>query len=156
MGDRKQTIVGNIESARGSLVDLVQSLDAESLGKPTCNEGWCVKDVIAHLAAAETGLRNIANRAAKGESGARPGFDLHAHNKEQVELRRGRTVDELLAEMADSRVATLSFLEALPVDYLDKPGQLSSGLQLTVEGILNRIAEHEREHAEDIRKAISG
>jgi len=156
MGDRKQAIIGNIESARSAVVDLIQSLDAESLGKPTCNEGWCVKDVISHIAAAETGLRNIASRAAKGESSVRPGFDLHAFNKEQVQLRRGRTVEELLSEMADSRIATLSFLEALPVDYLDKPAQLSSGLLLTVEGVLNRIADHEREHAEDIRKAISG
>ncbi|MCL5961688.1 MAG: DinB family protein [Chloroflexi bacterium] len=155
MSDRKRDIIAHIEGARGDLVDLAQSLDAESLARPTCNEGWCVKDVLAHLAGSEAGLKRLANLAAKGESAVRPGFDLHEYNKEQVNLRRDRTIPDLLAELATSRTATLAFLETLPEDALDKLGSLSTGLEQTTEQILRRIGDHDRLHAEEIQKAIA-
>jgi uncharacterized protein (TIGR03083 family) len=154
MNQTKQAIMEELQGARQELVELVQSLDAESLARQTCNEGWCVKDIIAHLAASEAGLKRLADLASKGESRPRSGFDLHAYNREQVELRRGRSVEELLSEMAESRVATLGFLEAVPDEHLDRMGRLSSGLPLTAGQILRRIAEHERQHTEEIRAAI--
>lgn len=156
MSERKQAIIAELESARRELVDLVQSLDAKALACPTCNEGWSAKDVLAHLAAGESGLRRRVDLVCNGESGAEPGFNLHENNKRQVELRRDRSLQDLLAEMAESGVGTRGYLEVLPEEALDRTGRLSSGAEVTVEGLLRKIANHERSHADEIRKAVAG
>ncbi len=156
MSERKKAIAAYIGDARKDLIDLLQSLEPKHLSLPTCNEEWCVKDVVAHLVDADGGLRRLADLISKGELRATPGRDMNEHNRKQVESRRGRSLQELLAEMAQGRVATLSFLEALEEGLLDRSGQLRAGVELTVEQIIRRIGDHDKLHSEDIRKAISG
>lgn len=155
MSEKKQTIIAEIEAARRSLIDLAQGLDAESLTLSTCCEGWRVKDILAHLSAGEASLLQRARNAANGEPTAPPpGFNLHRQNQERIEQRRDWSVAQLVAEMSQNRTATLEFLQTVPEQHLDRMGQLGQR-QLTAGQIIAHVAEHEIEHAEEIRQALS-
>jgi len=156
VSERKQAIVACIQAAREELIELARGLDARSLARPTCNEGWCVKDLIAHLGGADIEFKLLADQVSRGEPAFPPGFDGQEFNRRQVESHRESSLQELLAEMAAARVSMLDFLESLPEDRLDQVGLLVPGQQVSPENVLRHAAEHDRMHAEEIRQAILG
>ncbi len=152
--DRKQTILEELASARESLVQLARGLSEEDLARPTENEGWTVRDTLAHTVSSEAGLRATVQRILGGQKTATPGFDLAAHNAKQIEKRKAMTVEDLLAKMVTSREETWRLLEQISPEQLGERGCLSSGREATVEEVLTRIAHHEEEHGAQISRAV--
>ncbi|MBI4320185.1 MAG: DinB family protein [Chloroflexi bacterium] len=152
--DRKQAILSEITSARESLVELAGELSEADLARPTRNEGWTVKDTLAHAVASEAGLRLTAERILRGETTAAPGPSLAERNAAAIQKRKDKSLLELLKEAAAARQQTLALLEGLTPDQLDVAGHMASGREATVDWIIVHIGEHEAQHAEDIRLAL--
>ncbi|MCL5266042.1 MAG: DinB family protein [Chloroflexi bacterium] len=153
MQDRK-AVICSLEESRQELVALAKSLTSEQLQLPTENEGWSVKDTLAHVASSEGGLLATVNRILGGQVATRPGFDLNAYNQQQVEKRRNRSVDELLAELDASRPEALKRFGELTDEQLATRGNMASGTPIDVISVFQRIGDHERLHCDQIRKAI--
>ncbi|MGH2687300.1 MAG: maleylpyruvate isomerase N-terminal domain-containing protein, partial [Actinomycetota bacterium] len=88
---------GEIERLEGFFA----GLDDAGWGRPTRCAGWTVRDVLAHLATAETyhvaGIEgSVAELMAAAAAADVDGLD--AYNRWQIDLRAGRTAVEVLEE----------------------------------------------------------
>ncbi len=151
--DRKTTIRQRLHEARQLLLEAVAALDEETALTATANPEWRVRDILAHLAAAERGLlRNVERFLAGGELPA--DFDLDRWNRRQVARRQDATVADLLAELAASREETWALLDRLDETALEVSGLHPAGMPTTVAGLFVTIAHHELDHGNEIRAAL--
>lgn len=152
--DAKRTeLLGYLNQARQELISLSRSLSPKDLSITPEVGGWTVKDILSHVANSEAGLVATAARIAAGEAHAKPGFDLHAFNQREVEKRRERSIEELLAELDASRATMVKTLEGMTDEHLEAKGFMRSGLPIDVMAVFRRIGDHERTHCQEIRTA---
>lgn len=154
MDTNRSELVRFLKEARQETVALARSLSPKELKMPVHKDGWTVKDVISHVAAAEAALTATALRIAGGKGAASPGFDLHAANQRQVEKRRGQGLEDLLAEMEVSRTEMLRTMDNITDEQFSAQGFLSSGTPTDVISVLRRIGTHEQSHCQEILGAI--
>ena len=81
-------------------------------------------------------------------------FSLDYWNQRQVEKQKERSVSDLLAGLAASRVDTLALLDSLSDDQLTVRGMHPAGFESSVGGIFKVIAHHERLHGQEIALAL--
>ena len=151
---RKDRLWWRLEEVRGQVKALAASLRPEQWRLPVY-ELWAVRDVVAHLAAAEKGHVDVGWALLRGESTQIPGFDLDTYNNRSVDERRHKSEAELLAELDEARAHTAELLTAVGPDDWEKSGPHPGGFNVTVEGIFKVIAMHERRHLRDLRKALT-
>ncbi len=156
MSDCKRAIRRHLETTRATLLDAVAGLAPEEWDWPAASsEGaWTVRQVLAHLAAAEPGMLGTGQRMLTGEAKLGPGFSLDVWNQRQVAKRKDQTPADLLNDLAASRQQLLAWLDGLAETELDKSGQHARGDIITVEQLCFRIGEHEAQHAAEIRRAL--
>jgi hypothetical protein len=85
----------------------------------------------------------------------REDFDLARYNRRNIEKGADKTPTDLLAELDSARADTIAFLDSLDDATLAREGRRTTGEPTTVAGALLRIADHQREHAAEIRSALS-
>lgn len=86
--------------AADDIIDVARRLSAEALDRPSPLDGWTYKDLLAHLASNDDMrylLRSVIEKTELDGGRFRIGgaAELNAKN---VSARRGRTLDELIAE----------------------------------------------------------
>jgi uncharacterized protein (TIGR03083 family) len=99
-----EPIAATDRKVRADLREFVQSLTAEDWQRPSTFPGWTCRDVLAHLAGdSEKMFAYILSSVIDGKplDSARVGPEAPVDdaNARDVEARRGRSVDELLAEI---------------------------------------------------------
>jgi hypothetical protein len=118
--------------------------------------GWNARQLLAHLASAEwtyPRLLDLARAARAGEgsgtASAREGID--AYNARQVERRESVRVEELLAEFARNRAATIRAVEEAENDLWGVEIQSAGGFRgpLVLVFWLTAV-NHVRVHTEDL------
>lgn len=154
MDQHKEKLVDRLNAARCELLALISSLNDRQAAQESPYPGWTVKDVAAHLTAAERGHQQVIRALLAGQDTVIDGFDLDAFNEREVASRRGRSLAELLAELASSRAETLALLEAVGTEDWERAGFHPGGFDTTVEGVFRVIAIHEKRHAKDIRAVL--
>jgi hypothetical protein len=121
-------------------------------------EGWTVRDLLTHLVTAGPGLLRAAQLIAAGKLEMRPDFDLDFWNQRQVEKQAGRTIPELLDALEGVRQGTVAYLDELAAGegeaVLGRRGHHAVFGETTVEYLLRRVYQHEREHAAEVRQAL--
>lgn len=98
-----EPIAAQLRGGREQIIELAGSAPVEAWGKPTPNEGWTCKDLLAHLATGDWVCQTVL-RAAVGDEAA----DLDAisrGNARLLEERTARSVEELLREVQALRAA---------------------------------------------------
>jgi len=159
MSQRKQSIADHLRSAHEATWPVLASLTESDRQQPVYGEGegeWKVTDLVAHLADAEKGLLGQVQRLLAGKMTVPDDFDLNRWNRSAVRRNRGRSHEELVAEIRTAHLEALRTLEQIDEAALGLRGRHSSGEILTVEGFFRRMADHRREHTRDIERALSG
>jgi hypothetical protein len=126
---------------------------------------WTPKDHVAHVIRVEEGFLTIARRALAGE--ADPiGFSamgasreevaatIHRDNQRHIEALRPLTLDEVLAQLATARAATLAFIDGEDEAALATPVPGSQWGDGTIGGMLARNAVHEINHLNCVKEAL--
>jgi hypothetical protein len=153
-------IRGEKQAAFGELRELCQGLDEAAWNCPVHRHegGWTVRDVVTHLASAGPGLLKAAQLMAEGRLEMRPDFDLDFWNQRQVQKQAGRSEAQLLDDLAALSRDMLAYLDALAAGdreaVLARRGQHAVFGETTVEYVLRRVYQHEREHTLEIRQAL--
>jgi uncharacterized protein (TIGR03083 family) len=145
---------GALTAAREALRSTASELTPAAWATPSPNEGWSALDTLAHLVAAEEGMRARIERALAGDGALPADFDLDRWNRRQVEKRRGLGADELLAGFGAAREATLRLLDTLRDDQLTLPVEHPANRQATVGWVFDRIAAHQLAHTDDVRRVL--
>jgi uncharacterized protein (TIGR03083 family) len=142
--------------ARAEVLEFARSAPADAWSRPSPLEGWSCKDLLAHIAA-NTG-RNT-HRLSEDVLARRP-IDIAALTAEvdginavDVESRRSRSVDELIAELEDEGEAWQDLLTGFSNEDKDYAPE---GAPFSVSAYFEQAAgTHDREHLEQLRSALS-
>ncbi|GAB4576191.1 MAG: hypothetical protein Kow0077_31440 [Anaerolineae bacterium] len=136
----------------------VDALPADLVLRPGVMGEWCVKDILAHVAAWETRFVGWVDAVEQGERPDRPaeGFTrevIDALNAETYAANRDRPLTDVLADFEASfrrfqrRIATLPEVALLQPGYYAMTGKYTLWQFAAANGF-----EHYREHAEAIRE----
>lgn len=125
------------------------SLPEEKLLYRYAEGKWTIKEIVQHLADDERIYAYRALRFARNDSTELPGFDQDAFTRNA--RANERSLDDLLAELATVRAATLSLYTGLPDEALTRRG-VASGNVMSVRAIAYHIAGHELWHLNVIRE----
>ena len=156
---RKDSIRQQLEADNTVSMAILRSVTAEQWAMPVpSDEGaqWAAKDVLSHLAVSEAGHVGQITRAVAGEEPVPADFDLTRFNRRSAQKRADATVPDLLKELETAYGQMLVKLDEVAEVDFDKTGRHARGDTLTVEGFFRRCAEHRRQHAEGLNKAVGG
>jgi uncharacterized damage-inducible protein DinB len=149
-----QTLIDKLAVAREEILQTMEGLDEGALTWQPGDGRCSIKETLAHLASAEGSHRQVAQAIAAGQTWDVPDFDLDTWNASQVAKRRQRSIDEILEEMAAERQRTLSALQDLEGEALDRQGLHPILGETTVLKVFRIIPIHERWHLKDIKQLL--
>lgn len=116
--------------------------------------GWTVYQLLIHLMISDRGQTRTVQQIAIGEDPIPADFDLERYNRRSVEKSVGVTPEAARAALAESRAELLTWLETVDEAALDRQGRHASLNIFSVAQILRMMAIHERDHANDLAKAL--
>jgi hypothetical protein len=117
---------------------------------------WTVQQLAIHLMVTDKGHNNMLMAIARGENTVPEDFDLERFNRRSVEKQRdaGVTVEQIRSNLKATRDELNAWLDTLDEKLLENKGRHGTMRILTISEILDVVAGHERQHADDIAKAI--
>ena len=150
-----EAAMDDIRVAHRVLLRAVDSVADEAWDEPSPDADWTYRDVLAHVASNElrvhARLRSAFGEADEAELKAIN--DIDGWNQRQVEARRGRSVRELVDELAAHREETLRLLSSFRPQHLSSPITLADGSTCTVLQYIDMFTRHESEHAAQLAAA---
>ena len=134
---------------REGFLRVVYSVADEAWNEESSDPGWTHKDILAHVAANDLRpqgrLRVVLGEGDEAELEALNQTD--DWNQRQVEMRRGRSLRELVDELAANRRETLRLLSNLEPQHLSVTVRRADGSTPSVLDYLDMFGEHESMHA---------
>jgi hypothetical protein len=125
---------------------------------PVYSDGaqWNVHQLLIHLVVAHQGLFRQLVRISNNEEAIPADFDVNRYNKRSVEKKAELTVTEARADLDASQKELLAWLDNLEdLSCLDNVGRTALHDFLSGWQLLQRIADHERQHATDIARVLN-
>lgn len=111
----KDELTKRIRIDRARLDELVGSLDDARMVEPALEQGWSVKDVLAHISAWELACTRWLEAAARDETPERPEVrDVDAFNAATFAANRDRELSDVRAESSASYGAIVAAIDATP------------------------------------------
>ncbi len=149
-----EAIAAQNRESRAQVVALVRSIPPGAWGRPSPLEGWTCKDLLAHLASSDASDIHLVLRAviARERVDASLLSDPDSRNARNVEERRGRSVEELIAELEADGEELQALLSRLTED--DENLRQSDIPMSLGEGLSNDPGEHDRTHVAQLRGAV--
>lgn len=156
MSERKEILKTMLTESHETLNHVLDAV-GDRWDTPIYSDGlqWTARQIVVHLADAERGHYNQLTNIAEGREVIPPDFDIERYNKRTTEKHAEKTVAQARAEIAESRKALMAWLDSLDADKLTRTGRHASLNIMSVEEILKIVARHEREHAQDIARALN-
>jgi DinB superfamily len=161
--DQVEVLLGKLNAARARLLEGVRRLDAAQITMPA-DDGWSVKDVLAHVAAAEelnvrfAKLMVSQERPVQLEAFAANypdftgPFSLDSFNAYMADKLRANSPEEVLGGLDETRARTRAWAEKLTPDQLECRGVHAVWGDQNVRDMLRILALHDRLHTNDILK----
>lgn len=165
--DQTAKLRTGLDDALSNLMAVLPGADNEpGWDVATDEEGWTVRQVLAHLASAESSMNVLIDRAlaaarenrpvgdliARGKDGSP--FDLNLWNRRQVEKRATQPPSALRLELTEERSRTLRTLKTHTAEELAAPAWHPALGETRVEGIYKIMGIHMRDHTRAIKKAL--
>src|SRR5690606_5225642 len=155
----RKTIMEKLAATRADLVKVARELDWDSWPHPVYGHGgekeWSAMDLLRHLAWAAGGMLRLRRQIRAGEEGAPADFDLDRYNAAGVNKLKDEMPADLLLRLEKNRNELLAFVESLEEGDWEKKGRHGSLRIMSIQEILERIADHEAQHLADLREALS-
>ncbi|MBI3241698.1 MAG: DinB family protein [Chloroflexi bacterium] len=156
---RKDSIHQRITADHAASMSIFNSFTAEQWEMPApSDEGaqWKARDVLAHLAVSEGGQLGQIERCLKGEAPVPDDFDLNRFNRRSVQKQAEKSVADFLNMIETGHAQVLATLDTVADADFDKSGRHARGDVITIEQFFIRTTEHRVQHAEELKRALSG
>ena len=141
--------------SRAQVIHEARQMLPEQWHMPSPLRGWSYQDLLAHMASSDaSGLLHLVLRAVIDKKPVDPSLlsEVDARNARNVKERRGRTVEELIAELEAEGEETQALLSQLTEE--DKDLRQDDFPMSLGEGLANDPSGHDREHLAHFRKAL--
>jgi hypothetical protein len=155
LSDRKEKLKKKLSEARAYLNNILDQVgDRWEVQVHSQEDGWTVRQLVNHIAVADRGHNNMAMNAAEGINIVPEDFDLERYNRSTTQKSSDKPAEVSREEMAQQRVQLLDWLETVDETKLDLEGRHGTLRMMTVENILRIMALHERDHGNEIARAL--
>jgi uncharacterized protein (TIGR03083 family) len=141
------------EQSTRSLLAMLESVEADDWRRPTELPGWCVYDVVAHLAAIERELLGDPPPPPLSVYGPHVRDEFGRHMEDGVVARRGREPADVVHELRTALEARLPDMRTM--DEGDPPPRNVADQRWSVRELLTNRAFDAWMHEQDIRRALS-
>jgi uncharacterized protein (TIGR03083 family) len=142
-----------LEETWASILDLGHQLSPEDWDRTSDCPGWTVKDLMSHLIGTERFMQGLPR--AEHDPGERPYVKnfIGEANEREVEARRGRTGEEVLAEFEALVPLRLSTLRSGDEAYFAQPALTPTGEGTLLDFLNIRVIDNWI-HEQDMRRAV--
>lgn len=156
-------IKDKLNAERAKLLQSFADVPRETMLRPF-EGGWSIKDVLAHLAMAESVNVAFAKMMVAKDSPLQlkefaakypdfPGeFELDKFNAWMTERWRSKSLDQVLAALDETRRDTLAWLDTLTRAQLERGGEHAVWGNQSVKGMFRILVIHDKFHRGDIQK----
>lgn len=152
----KSDLKNDLTQAREDLLGLFSSIDEIEWTTVVYSEGqvWTVAHILGHLTGAEASMTRLIEMIRDGGEGVPPDFDLQRWNARGIKKTSDKSPQDLIAAMSINRVRLFTLIDEMQDEDFSKSGRHGSLRIMTIQEILEQIANHERHHVQDIREAL--
>lgn len=162
--DDTATIKAKLNDERAKLLESFANLPREAMLKPFGDADWTIKDLLAHVAMAESVNVKFAKMMVTRETPVQlkelaadypdfPGeFELDKFNAWMTERWRAKSLDEILAALNATRADTLAWLDTVTPEQLERSGAHAVWGNQSVRQMLRILVIHDKFHRGDIEK----
>ena len=151
--DEKTRLVQLLEETRRDTLIALEGVDDEMVVDP--ESGWRVKDIIGHLAAWDIEAVTALRAYGRGEVYLIPNYTtMDDFNARHIEKRKALLADQIRAEWETAHHDLKIALQEIPLDRFVVRMAYPWGGHGAISELVEIMAEHEREHCEDIAKAV--
>jgi uncharacterized protein (TIGR03083 family) len=155
MSQRVQQVREQLAASRSYLERVLEQVgDRWEEQVYTEGTGWTVRQLVNHLADADRGHNAQVMNIAQGVDIIPEDFDVQRYNRRTTEKTMEKSAEQARAELAEHRQQLNRWLDTLDEETLDRTGRHSSLRIMSIEEILRFAARHEKQHAEDIARAL--
>jgi hypothetical protein len=160
-----EALANKLRTERAKLWSAVGRVERGEFERPL-PEGWSVKDILAHLAAAEELNIKFAKLMISHEKPVQLSafaadypdftdpFSLDGFNAFLKGKLAAKSLGEVLTHLQVTRAETYAWVETLTPDKLTRSGEHGVWGEQTVRGMLRILALHDRAHTRDILKMV--
>ncbi|HEX7592743.1 MAG TPA: DinB family protein [Anaerolineae bacterium] len=157
-------IKDKLNAERAKLLESIANLPHATMLRPFGDGGWSIKDLLAHLAMAESVNVAFAKMMVVKDSPLQlkefaraypdfPGeFELDKFNAWMTERWRAKALDDIVAALDQARAETLAWLETLSPAQLERRGEHAVWGPQSVRGMFRILVIHDKFHRGDIEK----
>ena len=156
MVDRQSDIIIRLETNLAETVAYFRALTPEDLDRRIYQEdtAWTVKLVLAHFITIEKSMQWLFNNILAGGPGSPKNFDIDRFNRTQPQKLAGRSFEELIRQLETVRAGSLSIVNDMPPEDLDRKVWHVFHAQVTLESFVRWAYDHVNIHIPDIRKRL--
>ena len=146
-------IAAQLSESRRAIEEVARTIPEEAWLRPSPDPGWTYKDLLTHLAVGDWVCQMVLRAAVSGEP-----FDmsitaqLDQRNAQLIQERNGRSVLELVAEVAAEGEETQELLAQLTGAH-EELGQ--EGAPMSLGEYLRSFPQHDSGHLAQLRTALS-
>lgn len=156
MSERKEKLKRKLSEARAYLNEVLDQVeDRWEVQVHSQEGGWTVRQLANHLASADHGHNNMVMNIAEGINVVPEDFDLERFNRRNTEKTVDKPAQLSREELTQQRAELLKWLETVDEEKLDREGRHGTLRILSVAHILRMMSLHERDHANEIARALA-
>lgn len=153
----KDELIAELDEARAEMRQLLKDVEVARIANKELYPTWTIKELLSHITgwddASIDSLRAVmASRVPL--TPAHRGID--PYNASTVYEREPLSLEQVIAEWEHTREDFKQAIRDLPDSLFDQPFVFAWGQRGTVTELVAIFAEHEKEHAEEIREKVLG
>lgn len=157
MNERCVDLTAKMTVEREKTVEFFTNLPESDREKLVYADGmeWSIRDVLAHLVAAELSIAKLIQIVLVGGEGSPVDFDLDRYNQRKVASYRAVEYSNLIRDFVAARTETIAMMEKMVDADLDRTGRHPWLGIAPVEDIIKLMYRHNQIHQRDIRKSLA-
>jgi hypothetical protein len=145
-----------LQQSRYDTLQLINTIDEQTVDYRVRPDAWSIKDHIIHLVAVEDSVLHFAHRILQEDCPISPlcydiAFDQDAWNNREVAKRADYSWTETIRALYGTRQELMTLLDRIPEEDLNRTGSHPIwGTPVTLASVLRVPYRHERGHRDEI------
>jgi hypothetical protein len=150
--EKKAPLIQRLDEARAQMRALLAEVDPRAEIYP----GWTMKEILAHIAGWDDAVAASLRAHAGGQEPGTPALEgIDAYNIQSVATRQALAYDQVVREWELAREQLKAAIDAMPAEKFDERLLVPWGGRGTIPRLVHIFAEHEEEHAAEVREIIT-
>lgn len=153
--NEKERLIADLEKGHAMVGQLLHDLEATHCESSEVYPTWTIKELLAHLAGWDDACIASLRAFAAGDVPATPASrGIDPYNESTVHEREALSLEQVIREWEFSRAEFITAIRELPDEKVNEPFVLPWGSKGTLARMVHVFAEHDEEHAVEIRAKL--